>query len=63
MANLESILNVLIPGGVIIFVIGLMYMKLKVPIDSFFVWIKNMIISSKEKAEESLMLTPEIIYT
>jgi hypothetical protein len=58
--SLDSFLNVVIPLGVIIFFIGIIYVKLKEPIHSFFHWIAGLISAGKERIPEPRY--SEIIY-
>lgn len=62
MANLDSILNVVIPIGIIIFFAGLIYWKLKEPLQSFFGWMKEMFSSASGKMGE-VNLPTEIVYS
>ncbi len=41
MTNLDSILNVLVPAGIFIFLGVIIYSKAKKPIDSFFATVKG----------------------
>ena len=50
--SLDSFLNVAIPIGIVIFFVGLLYVKLKEPIHAFFAWIKTLFESSKENLPE-----------
>lgn len=62
----DSILNWLMPILIIVFFVGLFYIKLKEPADMLFGWIggglKNILISGKEKATESIIMESEIVF-
>ena len=63
--TLDSILNWAMPIGIVIFFIGIIYIKVKVPADQFLKWvgggIKNMISGGADAAQDSIIGT-EITY-
>jgi len=59
MASLDSFLNFVIPIGIVIFFVGLLYSKLKTEINQFFSWIKSLFESTAENLPEA---RPQIIY-
>ena len=60
MASLDSFLNFIIPIGIIIFFVGLLYSKLKTEIHTFFDWIKGLFESTTDNLPE--MRPQQIIY-
>lgn len=62
--TLDSILNWAMPVAIILFFIGIIYIKVKGPADQFMHWIgtglKNMIYGGAEKAQETV--STEIVY-
>jgi len=63
--TLDSILNWAMPAAIVIFFIGIIYIKVKEPADQFLHWIgngiKNMVSGGAEVTKEKVMNT-EIIY-
>jgi len=63
--NLNEVMNWLMPIIIIIFFIGLIYIKAKEPIDNLLKWILNLMKSGGEKIKETpetLTSKYEIIY-
>lgn len=60
-STLDSILNGVLPIAIIVFFIGLIYMKVKEPIDSFLAWIKSLFMHASENAP-TINLPTEIVY-
>ena len=58
--NLDSFLNVVIPVGIIIFFVGILYSRMKEQVNAFFAWIKGLIQSGAENMPEAKY--SEIIY-
>jgi len=58
--GLDSFLNTVIPIGIIIFFIGILYSRLKTEIHAFIDWIRGMLENTKEKIPE--MSVRQIIY-
>ena len=63
--DLDSILNWVMPVAIIIFFIGIIYIKVQGPADQFLRWIgggiKNMISGGAEATKETI--NTEIVYT
>ena len=63
--EIESVLNIAIPALIVIFFVGLFYIKLKGPMDSFFIMIgrgiRHLFMSGKE-ASESIIVEDIITY-
>jgi hypothetical protein len=63
--DFNSTLNIAIPILIVVFFVGLFYMKLKGPVDAFFGmiggWIKQLFLSGKE-ASESVTVENTITY-
>jgi hypothetical protein len=64
MADLNSILNIAIPIGIVLFFIGMIYIKIKEPIDALGHWIKSLFQGAAEKTQEMNMpsLPSRIVY-
>ena len=64
--TLDSILNWVMPTLIIVFFLGLFYVKLKEPADMLFGWIggglKSLITSGKDKATETIEMSSEIVF-
>ena len=64
--EIEALLNWLIPVLIIFFFVGILYIKLKEPADMLFGWIgngiKNLLVSGKEKATETIFMETEISF-
>ena len=62
----DLIFNWLMPILIVVFFVGIFYVKLKEPTDMLFGWIggglKSLIISGKEKATESIEMSNEIVF-
>jgi hypothetical protein len=54
-------LNTAIPIGIIVFFVGLLYMKLREPINQFFQWVKSLFSSASDKIPD-VSLPTEIVY-
>jgi len=61
MASLDSFLNSAIPIGIIIFFVGMIYLKLKEPINAFFEWFKGLFSSATDNMS-TINLPTEIVY-
>jgi hypothetical protein len=61
MANLDSILNVVMPVSVILFFVGLIYWKLQEPFHAFGLFLKRMFSSASENMPE-VNAPSEIVY-
>lgn len=61
MATLDSFLNAAIPIGIIVFFVGLIYVKLKEPINQFFAWFRGLFVSTTDNIS-SINLPTEIVY-
>ena len=63
--DFDYVLNLAIPTLIVVFFVGLFYMKLKGPMDSFFIMIgrgiKHLFMSGKE-ASESIIVEDIITY-
>jgi len=59
--GLDSFLNIVIPIGIILFFGGLIYIKLKEPIDAFFRWIKSLFVDASDRIPD-VNLPTEIVY-
>jgi len=63
--TLDSILNWAMPVAIVVFFIGIIYIKVKGPADQFLKWIgngiKNIISGGADAAQENIMGT-EIVY-
>jgi hypothetical protein len=57
----DSFLNIAIPIGIIIFFVGLIYIKLKEPINQFFQWFKSLFVSASDNIP-NVNLPTEIVY-
>jgi hypothetical protein len=63
MASLDSFLNTAIPIGIIVFFCGMIYWKLKEPLDSLFKWLKDLFSSASDKVSSTTINLPtEIVY-
>ncbi len=64
--TLDSVLNWVMPTLIVVFFVGLFYIKLKEPTDMLLGWIgggiKSLIVSGKEKATESVEMGSEIVF-
>lgn len=61
MASLDSIINFALPIGIIIFLLVLMFEKVREPLFSFFGWVKNLFSSATDRAKD-VELHGDIIY-
>lgn len=62
MANFEDIMDVAVPWLIILVLGGLMYVKLKKPIDQVITWVKGLFGWGKEKVSSAGEKTYEIVY-
>lgn len=64
--GIDLVLNWLMPTLIILFFIGIFYVKLKEPADQFFCWIGRglgrLITGGKERATESIVMGSEIVF-
>ncbi len=62
----DSILDWLMPILIVVFFVGIFYVKLKEPTDALLSWIggglKSLILSGREKATETIEMSSEIVF-
>jgi hypothetical protein len=61
MVTFDSFLNSIAPIVIIGFFVGLIYVKLREPINEFFAWFKGLFTSASENVQ-SINLPTEIVY-